>query len=302
MRPIPEKGDIRFIRKISWKVILPLGLAILFWASAFVAIRSALNSYSPESMALLRFLVASAFLGIYSIFFKIKMPLLKDIPLFFLTGFAGITIYHIFLNLGEKTVSAGTASFLISTVPIFTGIFSLILLKEKLKIWGWIGILISFSGIALISFSEGNTDSINIGTLFILIAAVGGSIYIILQKKLLDRYRAIDVATITIWFGTIFMLIYIPRLITELKSADVQNTLEVVYLGIFPAAIAYVLWSQALTKFKTATHITSFLYISPIVTMVIGVLYLNELPNSISIIGGLIALGGVILTNTKGRE
>jgi len=286
----------------TYKVAIALGLSIIFWASAFVAIRESLSSFQPGSLALFRFLIASMVLLPAAIIKKMKIPQLKDLPSFLVIGFAGISIYHLALNYGELTVTAATSSFIISSTPILTGIMSIFFLKERIKIWGWIGILISFSGIALITFSEGELGKINWGALLVMVSAICSSLYVIYQKKLLKTYSILEVTTWSIWIGTIFLFIFTPSLLSDFKTASLKDTLGVIYLGIFPAAIAYLLWTYSVSKFKSATHITSFLYLSPIITTLIGIIWLREYPGLYSIIGGLIVLSGVILTNTKGRR
>lgn len=284
------------------KVYLALLLSILFWASAFVGIRDALVDYSPGALALLRFLTASVFLIPFGFLYKIKVPRLKDFPFFLVIGFIGITTYHVALNYGELTVTAATSSFIISSIPILTGIFSIVFLKEKIKFWGWLGIIISFCGIFLITFSEGELGKVNWGTLLVLIAAISGCVYVIFQKKMLAFYSTIEVTLWGIWTGTFFMLLYIPSLVREFPAASFKATSEIIYLGIFPGALSYLLWTYALSKFQSATHITSFLYLSPVITTLIGFIWMAEVPNALAITGGFVILGGVILTNTKGRK
>jgi drug/metabolite transporter (DMT)-like permease len=231
-----------------------------------------------------------------------KFPDKEDVPFLILTGFVGIFVYHIALNYGELSVRAGTASFIISSVPILTGIFSIFFFRQYLKIWGWIGIFIGFAGIAFISFSESNFDKVNWGTFLIFLAAVGGSLYVIFLKKLLKKYSALQVTSYSIWAGTFFMLVFLPQLITDMQKANIGATINIVYLGVFPGAISYVLWNYALHKFSSPAHITTFLYFSPIVTMIIGVIWIGELPTLYTIIAGLVVLAGVILANTMGSN
>ena len=290
-----------FTGNIKFRLFLALSFCILLWASAFVGIRSALGGgYTPGSLALLRFLVASVSLGIYAYFTGMSLPKKEDIAVIVITGFVGITVYHVALNFGEVSVRAGTASFIISSIPILTAMFSMYFFRQFLNLWGWIGIFIGFAGIAFISFSESNFDKLNWGTLLVFLAAVGGSLYVIFQKKLLKKYNALEVTSYSIWAGTLFMLVFLPNLVRDIRIARVSATIDIVYLGIFPGAIAYVLWNYALNKFKSAAHITTFLYFSPIMTMIIGVIWIGELPDFYTIIAGLIVLTGVILANTMG--
>ena len=78
-------------------------------------------------------------------------------------------------------------------------------------------------------------------------------------------------------------------------------TLAVVYLGIFPAAIAYVLWNYALSRMP-ATLLSSFLYLSPVIASFIAWVWLGEVPALLTILGGAIAIVGVILVQTKGHR
>jgi drug/metabolite transporter (DMT)-like permease len=284
------------------RVYTALIITLIFWASAFVGIRYGVKYCSPLSMALFRFIVASVVLAIYALVKGMRLPDKKDVPLFLLTGFVGITIYHISLNIGEVNVRAGTASFIISSVPVLTGIFSIIFFKEYLKFWGWVGLCISFIGIALISFSESGFGSINWGTLLVFIAALSGSGYVIFQKKLLQKYTSIEVTTYTIWAGTLFMLFFMPQLIRDLPNMKAPVILDIIYLGICPAAIAYFLWTYTLNNFTSATHTTTFLYFSPILTTLIGFVLISEIPDFYTILGGFIILGGVVLANTMGRK
>ena len=147
--------DFSKLKQIDRKTAFALFITLVFWASAFAGIRAGLKAYEPGHVALLRFLVASIFLLFYSVYKKVKLPEKKDIPMIIAISFLAITIYHSFLSYGEVTVTAGAASLIIGTGPIFTALLAASLLNERLKILGWAGIFISFFGVALIALSEG---------------------------------------------------------------------------------------------------------------------------------------------------
>ena len=280
------------------RVFFALAVTLVFWASAFVGIRAGLTAYSPGHLALLRFLVASVALGGYSLFMRIRVPRLKDVPTFFLHGFLGYTVYHVFLNYGERTVSAGSASFLISSIPIFSILLAVVFLNERIGYRQISGILISMVGATLIAFGEGGGVDFNVGAVLVLIAALSESFYIVLQKSYLKRYSALEYVTYTLIAGTVFMLYYLPGLTEAVIAAPVDVTLAVVYLGICPAAIAYVTWSYALSRVDVSKIVVSQ-YALPVLTLVIGFLWLGELPSLLSLTGGIFALSGVVLITMK---
>jgi drug/metabolite transporter (DMT)-like permease len=95
-------------------------VTLLLWASAYAGIRAGLRGYSPAVLATLRFLTASVVLSIYPPFARFRRPAFRDLPGLILAGVVGITFYDIALNYGETRVTAGSASLLIASAPIWT--------------------------------------------------------------------------------------------------------------------------------------------------------------------------------------
>ena len=283
---------------MTLKVFFALTVTLIFWGSAFVGIRAGLTAYSPGHLALLRFLVASAVLGSYAVFRRIHMPDLKDVPIFLLHGFLGYTVYHVFLNYGEQTVSAGSASFLISSIPVFSILLAVVFLKEHIGFRSLFGVCISVAGVTLIAFGEGGGMTLDGGALLILIAALSESFYIVLQKPYLKRYSALEYVTYTMIAGTIFMFWYLPGFVDAVSTAPFDATLAVIYLGICPAAIAYVTWSYALSQGDVSKIVISQ-YALPAVTLFIGFFWLREFPAPLALTGGIIALSGVVVITMK---
>ena len=281
---------------IDKKALLAIGITLIFWASSFAGNRAGLESYHPGSLILLRFLVASTVLGLYAAVTRgIRAPKAADLGWIIFGGAVGITAYHSLLAYGQQTVTAGSASFIIGAVPIFTGLLAALTLKEKLTGRQWAGIAVSFTGIGLIAFGEGGHLEFEAGAMLILAAAVGTSIFFVIQKRLLRVYRPLEVTCYSFWAGTALMLIYLPRLVQDLPLAAAGPTVAVIYMGIFPAALAYLTWNYAFTR-TSASVATSFMYLNPIVATVIAFIWLGEVPQTVAAIGGLLALGGVIIT------
>lgn len=269
----------------------------IMWASAYVGIRVGLTGYSPGCLALLRFITASiCMLFIYYRWGARKPITPRDLLSCALMGIAGFTVYHITLNTGEITVSASVASFIISQIPVLMTLLAVLFLGERLTIIGWLGTLISFAGIGLIAISEQSAMRLGVGLIYLVVTMLAGAIYAIFQKPLLKRIAPIDFTAYALWFGTAFLLGYLPQLLHELPKAPASATGAVIYLGIFPAAIAYILWSYAL-KNLPASKAGSYLYAIPPCTLLIGWLVLNEMPPLLAIVGGLAALGGSILVH-----
>ncbi len=284
--------------RLDARTLLAVGTTLVFWASAFAGIRAGLEAYGPGQVALLRFLTASAVLAVYALVTRMRLPRAGDVPAIVLAGFLGITVYHVALSFGERTVTAGAASLLIAAGPIFTAMLAGVFLGERLTLAAWGGIALSFVGVALIALGEGEGLRFESDALLVLLAALSTSMYFVFQKPYLARYGALEFAAYAIWAGTVFMLPFAPGLVRQLPSAPLAPTAAVVYLGVFPAALAYVTWTYALSR-AGASRITTFLYLSPVLAIAIAWVWLGEVPGLLSVVGGALAVAGVVVVNSQ---
>ncbi|MFZ2330034.1 MAG: EamA family transporter [Atribacterota bacterium] len=287
--------------KIDFRVGLAIVLSLVFWASAFAGIKVGLKGFSPGHLVLLRFLTASVVLLLYAVFTRMPLPEKKDIPALVSLGFIGITVYHVALTYGELKVTAGAASLLIAAAPIFTAILAMFILKEHIRVWGWVGVILSFFGIALVVRGEGSSLSFEPAAFLILLSAICTSVFFVLQKPYLRKYSPLAVTSYAIWAGTLFQLVFVGGLIQSIKVAPVESTMAILYMGVFPAALAYVTWAYVLSNIP-ASLAGSYLYVSPVLSIFIAWIWLNEVPTFLSLMGGFLALAGVLIVNIWGKR
>ncbi|MFJ7731675.1 DMT family transporter [Lysinibacillus sp. NPDC097231] len=289
-------------KTLEFKIISAHLITIILWASAFPGIRVALTAFSPEHISLLRLLVGSFVLIIITIITKTPLPSLKDIPIILLLGFLGFTVYQVALNYGEQTISAGVASLLVSTTPIFTALLAVFFHREKLGLWGWVGSLVGFCGVAFISVG-GSSESyaFNTGIIIVLVASLSESIYFVFQRHYLEKYGAIPFTMYAIWSGTIFMLLFSPGLGEAIMDAPINATLVILYLGIFPTIIPYFTLAYVTSRTGVA-EATSTLYLTSVFAFLIAWIWLGEVPHFSAITGGLITLVGVFISNIKKED
>ncbi|WP_299439635.1 DMT family transporter [uncultured Rhodospira sp.] len=285
------------------RTVLAAGLTIVLWASAFPGIRAALQGYDPGHMVLLRFLVASAALGVFAAATRMALPRARDLPGMLGLGLLGIGVYQGALTFGQQTVEAGPAALIVSLSPMVMALLATAFLGERLRLWGWLGSGLGVVGVALIAVGDSGPDGVvDPGVALVFFAMVATAVYFVFQKPFLRRYSALQMTACGVWAGTAVMaLLWAPGLVGAVRAAPIEATLAVVYMGVFPGMIAYLSWAYALSR-APASLVGSAMYLVPPVATLIAVVWPGEVPSPLTIAGGLIALAGVVIVQRWGRS
>jgi drug/metabolite transporter (DMT)-like permease len=273
-------------------------VTVIAWASAFPAIRAGLTAFGPAELGAVRFAIAAIPAALFLIVMRPTLPALNEIWRFAFGGIVFVGFYTVLLNFGELTVSAGAASFIINVNPIITAALAMMLLGERFPLFAWIGTFISFAGIGLIALGEGEGLRVDNGALLVLGAAFCTSFSTVVQKPLFTRHKAL---TVSAWNMVIGSVALSPALISgldQLSDADSEALFAAVYLGLVPSLVAYGTWAVVLSRLP-ASRASNFMYCVPPVATLMGFLWLSEAPGLLGILGGVLALGGVIIVNLK---
>lgn len=287
------------------KTFLLALITVIIWSSAFPGIRaSLLGGYTPGHLVLMRFLVASAVFLLYALLPNVhfNLPKKKHLLQIMVLSFIGISIYHASITYGQQTISAGTTGMIIGSIPIFIALIAVFVLKEKMSGISWVGLVIGFIGISMVSFGTADPGfTVDKGIFFVLIAALASAVFFVFQKPLFLLYKPIELMAYFTWFGTIPFLYFIPGFFETVQHATLEANISAIFVGIFPAAIAYALWGIALSL-GNANTVATMLYIEPIFVIIIAWFWLKELPSTLSIIGGFVAISSVFFVNMVERS
>lgn len=278
--------------------------AVIVWGASFIATKVALQDISPIAVVWLRFSIGVLILGIaVSMRGQFSLPGKGEWAYFSLLGFLGITFHQWLQSNGLQTSEAGTTAWIVSTTPVFMALLGWTVLKEALS---WIktsGILLAFAGVLLV-VSKGDLASISVGRFgapgdfLILVSSVNWAVFSVLSRRGLKSYPAGLMMFYVMSLGWLFtsILFFTQTGLPEISNLTTNSWLGVIFLGIFCSGLAYIAWYDALQALSSA-QTGAFLYIEPLVAVVVAFFVLDEPITVISLVGGAIILFGVWLVN-----
>lgn len=278
-----------------------IGITVLLWASAFVAIRHLEADVSPGPLTLGRCAVASLVLGLVLLRRRgFLRPSREQWLRLLVCGLLWMGFYNVALNAAERHVDAGTAAMLINLGPILIAVLGVLLLRESMPRRLVLGIAVAFAGVVLIgtATSSGGTDVR--GVVLCLLAAVAYAVSVVTQKPLLCAMSALQVTWTACLVGTLACLPFAPGLAHDLRMSGLSTVGWIVYLGALPTAVAFTTWAYALAR-SSAARVASTTYLVPPVVIVLGWAALDEVPPLLAVAGGAACLAGVAVARRPQR-
>jgi drug/metabolite transporter (DMT)-like permease len=281
--------------------VVAAGITVVFWASAFVSIRSAGAAYSPGALALGRLIAGATVLGALAAIRRVGWPPRAAWPGILISGVLWFAGYMVALNWGEREVDAGTAAMVVNIGPILIALLGVWLLREGLPRPLLAGLGVSFTGAVVVgvSMSGGGRSSV-LGVLLCLLAAVAFACGVVAQKSALRHASGLQVTTYGCLVGLLACLPFAGVLVTEAADAPLSATLNVVYLGVFPTAVAFTTWAYALAR-TSAGRMGATTYIVPALVVLMSWLFLGEVPGLLTLAGGALCLAGVAVSRAGSR-
>lgn len=283
-----------------WVPLAAVAVTLLLWASAFVAIRHLGGTFSAGSLSLGRLVVGSVALGAVAVPRGLPRPSGRDWIGLVAIGVLWFGVYNVALNQGEHHVDAGTSAMLIQISPVLIALLATLFLGERFTRWLGLGLVLAFAGVVLIGVSQPGGHNDLVGVLLCLLAALVYSISLVVQKPLVSRLSAVHVTWLACTIGAIACLPFAGSLVDDASHASASDRWWVVYLGVFPTAIAFTTYAFAL-RHMTASSLGITTYLVPPLTIVMGWLFLGEVPPTMAYAGGALALVGVAVARHHPR-
>ena len=270
-----------------------LFLTIIFWGSSFPILDNLLAVFSPAELALTRFIFPACLSLSFIMIFK-KFIDKEDFFIFFLSGFLGIFCFSLFINLGLQTMSVGAGSFIVNCNPLFASLIGVYIFKQNLKprfLWG---IIFCILGVFVISMERNQNFNLDIGAAYLILAAISISFYFHLVKRLVNKYGSLTTFCYTIVLGTIPMIFWFHSSFNIFLHENLEIKLNVIWLSLVSTLIPYYTWNYSVLYFG-ANKASFFLFLIPIVAILIDFIFFNKIPTFYTLLGGFF----IITTMTR---
>lgn len=283
-----------------WLPVAAGAVTLVMWASAFVVIRHVAHDISPGALGSGRLLVAALVVLPLVLRRGWVRPTGREWALLALGGIGWFGVYNLALNAGERHVDAGTAAMIIQIGPVIVALLAVPLFGERLHGWLLGGMVVGFAGVAVIARgSSTDADASVLGVLLVLVAAAMYAVGVLTQKVLLRRLPSVQVVFVSFLMGAATCLPFsgdLPAIVAD-GGAELW---WIVYLGVLPTAVAFTTWAYALTHTDAgALSLTTFLV--PGIATLIAWLTIDEVPPSLTFVGGALAIVGVLMTRRRPR-
>ena len=286
-------------RAARWLPIGAIGVTVVLWASAFVAIRHIGEHVGAGALSLGRLITGAIVLGIFVWYRRNaptttlrRWPAKQDWVRLLTCGILWFGLYNIALNEAERHVDAGTAAMLVNIGPLLIALGAGLFLGEGFPRSLMVGCAIAFAGIVVIGVATAAGGSDSLGITLCLASAVFYAGGVLSQKPLLSKLPGLHVTFLACLIGLVVCLPFAPALIHDLGSGSSDAIWWIIYLGTFPTAIGFATWAYALAR-NSAGRTVAATYLAPPITILISWALLGETPAALALVGGAIALLGV---------
>lgn len=277
-------------------------VAMLLWASSFIALKFAFAQTAPEWVIFGRMLVAALCFLPFITRLAPKQINKSDLYWFLLLGLAEPGLYFIFESLALANTSASQAGMITSLLPMLVAIGAAVWLNERVTKLTVVGFALAIGGAALLSVSSESSSSAPhpvFGNLMELMAMVCAAAYTLLLKKLSGRYNTWFITAFQSFFGTLFFL-PLALMSTTAPSVTIESMGAILYLGVFITLGAYGLYNWAVQKIP-ATQASAFTNLIPVFTVILAFILLGERFTQGQVIASLMVISGLALSQISVR-
>lgn len=278
--------------------------SVIMWATSFPLIKVGLDYAPPVTFSAVRYLIAALFMTLVLTYRKglaeMMKEYLEDWKTLTLLGLVGIALPNALLNIGLQFTTASLSSIIQASGPVWTVIVAVPLLKESLGVDKIAGMVIAMAATVLL-VTEGGIDINNstfLGNVLILGTAICYAFSGVITKVALRKHHPIETTGWSLITGSLILLALAPIDWGEGVALNSDFLIILVFLGLFPGALAFLLYNYVLVKSEVST-LSLFLYLIPVFATIISIVFLGESITVMTVILGSMIIFGVAVAQYR---
>ncbi|WP_025209943.1 DMT family transporter [Hippea sp. KM1] len=289
------------------RTYLLLIAATCFWGVGFPIAKIGVEYIHPFCFAFIRFLLVSV---LFAALFRLNPAVLfeklrRNLRVLILMALSGIFLYGVFFLYALRFAKASDVSLISGANPIITAIIAWFVLKERLTALGVLGIVLSFLGIVFI-VSKGNLGILlrmdfNAGDLLMLFATTMWAIYTVITKRSSKELTTSEAVCLVSFLGALMFLPLALFKCNPQMSYPLKAWGSLAYMVLFSTVFAFSAWYKGIAEIG-ASRASVFVNLVPVFGVITSVLLLNERLSLYELLGGLLVITGVIMTNKRAHN
>lgn len=301
-RPGRPPVERRFDGVDAW-----MGVLVLTWGTAFVSIKVLGRHLDPFEITWVRYLPFLIAYGVWMVWRRrdrFRQVTGTDWVRIAIAGGLGVLGYHIPLNYAMSSLTPGepigaaTASIIVATTPLWTLLVAVGVRQERFSGKKAVGAVVAFSGVSVVIL-YGTQEAAEVDVvekaLVAILAPILWGLYSIVAKPLITRYGGLFVTGITMCVGSMALLPFgIQRGLAPFRGLGGIEWFWLVYLSLLATVGGYTIWNQALKR-RSASEVTGYIFAIPVVATAAGVVLADERITPWFVVGGALAIGGLML-------
>jgi drug/metabolite transporter (DMT)-like permease len=286
------------VKTVPGRVYGLIIVMVLLWSVNFIVAKVALRELQPLVLSALRTtLAAMMILPIYLWSKREQAWALRDVPVLVSLGVFGVALNQVLFVYGLSQTSVSHSSLVIALTPMLVLLIAAMIGQERVTLKKLFGMSVALAGVATLQLRGGSGAGNLIGDGLIFLAAITFAAFTVAGKDAATRHGSITVNTfayvggaialapVTLWHGVRY----------SFWNVSVLGWVSLIYMALFPSVICYLIYYHALSRIP-ASRVSAFAYLQPLFATMMALPILGENLSSGVVLGGLLVLAGVWLT------
>jgi drug/metabolite transporter (DMT)-like permease len=277
--------------------LVSLLLLNLMWGGSLPATKVALDSFGPFTLATARMVLAAVlFVAVLQPGAVRRLPIGDGLRMAGLgvIGFAGVQVFQ---ALGTTQTSAATATVLASTSPVWIAVLAPVLLRERVRAWAVLGVLLALAGVAVITGfgEEAALAGSPVGNGVVMLSSVAAALYTVMGKGLAQRHSPLLFCGVSCLGGALASVPFAAwELTSTVRTPDALGWLMLIYLAVLVTFVGFAVWFWGLRALPAA-QAGALMFLQPVSGLLLSALILGDRPTPAFLVGCGLVLAGVYL-------